>query len=265
MPRGYSRYDEAALQQQLWTPATRIGQSLLLWADCSSLSTIRQNGFGGVTNWLDKGPLGNHLVTVGSQQPPILPAGPAGRPEILTLGSNVSFNAPITAYTGTTLHGYFVVSFDGSLAASNGRLLGGVNTLGDADYSNINFFTCLRSGTSSDFTIIRGGVSGATVAMPSGLCLLEVIFDGANMWVALNGADSSKTTMTSAFNFGILLSGFDGFNSGWGGFLNETVVDVAPYSARRRGIIASYLAWKWNLGPMKHAFALNSRPPLIGD
>ena len=268
MPRGISRYDEAAFQGRLWTPAVD-GRNIDLWFDVADIITISCNA-SGVTDWKDKSGNNRNLTQgVSSQQPQFSPINFIGKPSITFDGNdklqnpsagalnvnNVTFITVIRFRTGSNVDVAIGLGPLGSAFPNQSRVLynnaGGNLSFGawandvtsgfsvDTD-GKFNLFSCIQNGTAISF--YKNGTADST--LPRTL------------------ASSPLAVSTDRINLGDSESNLDGFT----GDLAEVLVfySAQPYSYVSK--VEGYLAWKWgleaNLGST-HPFA--SRPPTIGD
>lgn len=264
MPRGISRYDEAALQGRLWTPKDS-GVSIALWLDASDLSTISY-GTSGVSEWRDKSGNNRHATQATDANRPTL--------SFIDLNNNSTIyhdgiNDVLTAnytYTGSDIT-VFIVSKALSGGGSNQRVLS-FATPTVADWSSTNtFFIGYQGGNNIRFYRALTVVVASTITTrgTGNWALHAVTKTGGTATVATNGETPvSGTTSSAGFNFTRIQTGY--VSGDYQGNLAEAIVIPSYLDQREQEKFIGYLAWKWGLVNILRApHPYYSRPPTIGD
>lgn len=267
MPRGVSRYDEAALQRRLWTP------DLLrpaLWLDATDQSTITIAT--GVSEWRDKSGNNRHLAqTASTQQPALTMNAQNGLPALTFDGSNdFMWNASVGAAGLAVVQ--IISVFRMITGGANEDLPMGVGQTSAA--SAIRTFYRANNGTTVGFASWGNDVTSSAYSYDIGGNFH--VFEVWNTQQASPnqiriGRDGSITT----YSVGGLSLTVDGFSVGslrGGAVANyysniavgEILVAYSEWSQRDRQMAEGYLGWKWGITlDALHPFA--NRPPLIGD
>lgn len=268
-PKGISLYDQAILQNRLWTPNLF---KPAIWLDASDSSTITLSG-SNVTSWNDKsGNARNLTQTTPAQQPTYQATGLNSRPTMSFDGINDSLNN--ASYQPVGAVSVFIVF---RRSQSKGTLIniqrsGGVFEVTgkfDSSYRSITFTAAGNINPAFGFNISGDGVDQNII--------LGIQHNGAtntssNFTGHVNGTTQTITTSgavgyVSEIGFSIggrpiqnILSAY------FSGQISEIVFLNSTLSTTNRQIIEGYLAWKWGLQNLliaTHPFA--NRPPLIGD
>lgn len=246
MPRGVSRYDEAALQGRLWTPEVLRPS---VWFDAADLSTLTLVS-GDASEWRDKSGNGRHVSqATAARRPTYAQLGLNGRPT-LDWGSAINNkgleNLSVSNFNPTR---YFIVAdYDGADPFNEYVGLVSHNAVVLTD-----IIVTLNSGT----TWIAGNFfhNGNPTATVTALPTISSPFV-----LASNFAHNTNRTNLFIGNDRF----FTGLTRGWRGKISEVLaIDYVPSVAQRQ-VAEGYLAWKWGITlSASHPFA--NRPPLIGD
>lgn len=270
MPRGISRLDEAQIQSRLWTPRSNIGQQLALWLDAADLSTLTLDASNKVSVWADKSGLGNNCSQATAANRLIYKptggtsAGFSGMPSLLFDASVKSFLSGNIALTSTTCFVYVVCTLN-NFTNSYGRAVSfGITTA--ADYNNNSYFNIARDGTNNNVRAERGAATTVYPVTLDSPLIIVANFDGAQQYTEGNGRDMGASAQTAALNTANYKIGQHvGGNESWSGYINEVIVDVAPFSLFRRQHFVGYLAQKWGCAPALYGtHPYRNDPPLIG-
>lgn len=264
MPRGISRYDEAAFQGRLWTPE-RSGVGIAAWFDASDLSTITY-GASGISQWRDKSGNVRHFnQSVDGNRPILTSIGLNNQSTIYQDGTDDFFNASYT-YTGTEIT-VFLVSRITSGGGTNARALSFANGT-TADWSsNDTFFIGYQGGNNIRFFRNATIVAASTITTrgTNAFAVHAITKTGGTATVSSNGeVPVSGTTSTAGFNLTYIQTGSGGDYSQ--GDFAEVIVIPSFVTETQRDVFVGYLAWKWGLVDIlraSHPFI--SRPPTIGD
>jgi len=268
MPRGISRYDEAAFQGRLWTPQVD-GKAVDLWFDIADLGRLSTDA-SGVTEWRDKSGNGRNLVqTTTTRQPAFSSTDAGGVGSIVFDGGDKLENGTAGALNITNSSFVFVIRWNTpssvDLAIGLGPLISTSPNSSRAIYSNNGAnlaFGAWANDVTSGFGIDAGGTFN----------IFTVIQSGQNISFYKNGSPDSTLPRTLAsaplavstdrVNLGNSESNLDGFS----GALSEVLVFYRAESYSYLEKIEGYLAWKWNLaGNLGAGHRFVSRPPMIGD
>lgn len=277
MPRGLSRYDEAVLQQRLWTPDL-LRPDLSFWQDAADLSTIVVAT--GVSEWRDKsGNARNFTQTTGANQPSYSGTGFLGRPGITFDGVNdnlllTGISSQITNQTHGVYWAFSRISGNSGGSGYNPTIsvfpANGTSDIGALHYiKNTN-----ARGASYPYYFQPGErsydlTSGTLYFNNSGnvMSFQANATSGATAWsVHRNGGLEGNTNGIDTPNTNndgyILASQINPLR-----FLNcvfGEVFMVQNTNARIRQLAEGYLAWKWGT-PLAASHPFVNRPPLIGD
>lgn len=247
MPRGVSRYDEAALQGRLWTPEVLRPS---VWFDAADLSTLTLVS-GDASEWRDKSGNGRHVSqATAANRPTYAVSGLNGRPA-LDWGSAINNkglrNDAVSNFNPTR---YFIVAdYDGANPFNEFAGLVAHTPFGTTADLLITNSTGTTWYTGTYFH--NGNPTATAVALPtiSSPCVAASNFaQGANRTALFIGNDRFLTGLTR----------------GWRGKISEVLaIDYVP-SVVERNRAEGYLAWKWGIAlDASHPFV--NRPPLIGD
>ena len=278
MPRGISRYDEAQLQQRLWTPDL-LWPNLSFWIDAADLSTITVVS-GGVGEWRDKSGNARHAATTVRRPALSFNVQNALSAITFTAASATKLDTPAFSIAPNRAFCSFgVVSGAGLVAPSNTypRIW---TTLGNGDAS--------AGGSTYQQGFFGGGPNNGTamlIAGGTGITQPQVTGLPTNQAVLLSGrfgtaGQSSDTSAISAFGgvsstlgsqtgtlstSGIRIGSDIGTSStsAWNSWIGEIILTTG-ISFAQSVVVEGYLAWKWGITlAASHPFA--NRPPLIGD
>ena len=276
MPRGVSRFDEAQLQQRLWTPDLLLPQ-LSFWQDAADPSTITIAT--GVSEWRDKSGNGRHFTqATGANQPSYSETGFLGRPGITFDGADdrlllTGISSQITNQT----HGvYWVFSrISGNAGGSGYNPTISIRTANGADGGALHYVK--NSGGFGASYPYFGQPTSASYDLTSGAAYQNNIGyvmsfqanapSAATGWSVRRSGTLEGTTNTistpNTNNDGYILA----HQSNPARFLNcvfAEVLMVQNMNTVLRQKVEGYLAWKWGITlAATHPFA--NRPPLIGD
>lgn len=265
MPRGISRYDEAALQGRLWTPNAI---QPLLWLDASDLSTISSPA--GISEWRDKSGNAWHASQATQANRPTheafdsgayLPPNAinTGRPAVAFDGINNFLELPSGFLHGATtlsvamlLRGGYFGNNTGIFGPSNAAAIGLEFIYFNGSYVRIN----------------AGQIFGAGLYPTTGAYSITTMQASSSQ---TSGENNGTSVLTNAFMSPVTFNGVYAIGRYAGGNyapmrVCEFLVSRGSWSSPQRLTLQGYLAWKWNmvsLLPGSHPFA--NRPPLIGD
>lgn len=272
MPRGVSQYDEARLQQRLWTP------SLLrpaLWLDAADSSTITTAT--GVSEWRDKSGNGRHFTqSVAASQPAYNPNGINGLGSISYDPTNDAlqrtpeawaFQYPITSFIvfrAAAFNGGYNSLFEFFTSA-------GPATAGWGDLINPSSRSAVYSTSTASTQPNYDGTGVATYVTNR-----TYIFTGIHANNSLVGLQNGNTdgsnsgTYTLRTNLGaspLYIGSSPMFSQYTNWQIGEVIItNNAGLSTSDRLKVEGYLAWKWGIAAdvVKSSPFVN-RPPLIGD
>ena len=273
MPRGINRYDEAQLQNRLWTP---VVLPLTLWLDAADLSTLSV-GASGVDTWRDKSGNARDATTT-VRRPAFLANAQNGLPAVnFTAASATKLDTPDFSIAPNRQFCAFAVASTAGLLSNYRRLwvAKGVNpdSLGaGATYAQ----GYMGSGANVGSAMMIAGGSGTTAPVVTGLgntapFLLTGAFGTAgaaanqNTVSANGGARQSLAAQSGALSTTGIRIGSDTGTAGgssWNSWIAE-IIFTGPIAFAMLQSIEGYLAWKWGITlAASHPFA--NRPPLIG-
>jgi hypothetical protein len=263
MPRGVSRYDEAALQRRLWTPALITTE---LWLDADDASTITVAT--GVSEFRDKSGKARHfsMATAGNQ--PLYVTNALNGRSVINFVSTDSLQTstaiPFNDLGNNTL--YLVANRTGRTGIFNVAVI-----LSRAAARTRSILPEL-TGTPSKW----GTYTSTPTPSPAGSVgttyqICELIADQAtNSYLFYQNGTSQGSAGTvnvsTVFNNGVSYLGNDQYNSWFQGNIAEVIFSDEKHSDATREIVEGYLAWKWGMQELlisSHRFV--NRPPLIGD
>jgi len=247
MPRGVNLYDEANLQQRLWTPAVLIPS---VWLDASDLSTVTITSTG-VSEWRHKTGNGVAVTNATTTKQPAYVASALNELGGIDFYADkaLRYSASVTVrfacvVTKSRLSTWY--SFHAHLDNTNGSSrIGGLRSAG-----NTGFHTDTSPGA-----VWEDGIS-KTVSTSGFSTITNPHIIGWNV----PGARGNPAS-------GVTIGNYDTGNNGGSGVEFETI--ALPYvpSTAQRQAIEGYLAWKWwgaaNTLSADHPFL--NRPPMIGD
>jgi len=269
VPRGVSRYDDARLQQQLWTP--KCTGALTARFDAGAGSFNYSGGM--ITTWGDLSPFGNNLGVSGfggSTQPDFQASGwnpgTVSKPATLWTGPSIgmSLASQISASAISVFCAFENVNTGASVLCLTGSALGGLQ------------FRLFLSAGNYYLQVVKthtAVVQTSAIALPLGFNIggtAQTSGGGSSIWT--NGAleTASGTSYTNPL---IAAIGFDyrgvsiaGPYSPYTGLMGEMLIFSKEVSSAEANAINGYLAWKWGMVsrlPAGHPF--KNRPPLIGD
>lgn len=280
MARGVSRYDEAAQQGRLWTPA-QLRPNVSFWCDASDVSTITIAT--GVSQWRDKSGNNRHFTqATAANQPSYSGTGFLGRPGITFDGVNDNLRLPgISSQITNLTHGVYWVFRRISSNTGGGGYNPTISILpsnGTSDYGALHYVKQsnnfgasypyynspalhsydLTSGTAYQNNI--GYVMSFQANAPSGATAWGIHRNGAlegntNSAYAIAAPDTRNDGYVLAHQINPLR------------YLNCVFAEllmVQNTNAMARQTVEGYLAWKWGITlDASHPYA--NRPPLIGD
>jgi hypothetical protein len=260
MARGISRYDEAAFQGRLWSPADKsIG--INAWFDAGDLSTITY-GTSGVSQWNDKSGNGFNATQATDSLRPVLKFNAYNNLSVLNFNNNPWMQTSLSA-SSTTETIFAVISVTGSATRtilgsdSDGgrqfRLAGGTDQLQFIRQAQLNL---AESGTGN--TVNKDRLTLVILEYDS--TTSQFYSDGGNLGGATTVSPSLVAGKTTRISQGA--GGLEFFI----GDIAEIIVYQAVAAKYMRQRIEGYLSWKWGFSHLlktDHPFV--SRPPLIGD
>lgn len=282
MARGVSRYDEAAQQGRLWTPA-QLRPNVSFWCDASDVSTITIAT--GVSQWRDKSGNNRHFTqATAANQPSYSGTGFLGRPGITFDGVNDNLRLPgISSQITNLTHGVYWVFrrissntggggynptisvLPASLTSDWGALhyvKQSNNLVASYPYYGAPYASAYDPTTGVAYNNASGYVMSFQANAPS----------GATAWgIHRNGALEGYTTGPNFTAFTAPNTANDGYVLAHQisplRYLNCVFAEllmVQNTNARVRQTVEGYLAWKWGIAlDASHPYA--NRPPLIGD
>lgn len=258
MPRGISRYDEAALQGRLWTPKDS-GVSMALWLDASDLSTI-SCGTSGVSEWRDKSGNNRHLTQATSANQPVYTALGLNNKNIITFGTDDYFGSLNIPNTFNILTLYFV----GNPSAINQYHNFIDRPSGNLDLPMIWIDTNNRWEINTATGLV---ITSALIGTPH---IAGFKLQTTNPTISFWGNGGLAITSNSSLPGWPNPTTFTFFNRAnsqtYQGTCAEIIWVDGNVSENDRLKIEGYLAWKWGLEAKlraEHPFVL--RPPTIGD
>lgn len=261
MPRGISRYDEAAFQKRLWTPASDRAESITAWYDGSDLSSMTF-GTSGISQWNDKSGNGWHATQATDAFRPTLNRNAYNGLSAVTFGNTLCFGTSLSASSAAEAI-FAVINVPGN---TTGTILG----------SNLSGGRQFRTETTGELGFVKQeivmlGITGAGNVHPQNrLALVYLEYNSTGNTFYLNGDILGATTFV---NPSLTAGCVTNISKGAGGIENF-VGDIAeiivcqvdnPFFNRRK--IEGYLAWKWGFADKLASRNIRylSRPPTIGD
>lgn len=269
MPRGVDLYDEALLQNRLWTPRA-IYPKVGFWYDGLNLSNFAYGT--GITTWRDIGPRASHATqATAGKQPAWTPNGPNGRPSVRFFGYGggalqCGMDIPnISGLGWSAAEAYYVWYNDNDpgLNEDNGGVLCEFGTDGAGTHEpfvNNNIYHAFCSTVRNQFDptppLTRRQISRIRSASNDWFYSLDevVIF--------------STVTNTVSFNAGTHHLGYTSAGSAYmKGYVSEAVVFGTTLSAAEASRVTAYLAWKHGMADsnLSSSNPFKNRPPVIGD
>jgi hypothetical protein len=263
MPRGVSRYDEAALQGRLWTPALMTTE---LWLDADDVSTITIAT--GVSEFRDKSGKARHFSMAATAAQPLSVSNALNGRNVINFVSTDSLQnstaIPFNDLGNNSL--YLVANRTGRTASFNVAVI-----LSRANARTRSILTEFP-GTPPKW----GTYAAAPAASPAGSVgaeyqICELIADQAtDAYLFYQNGISQGSSATgivnknTVFNNGVSFLGNDQYGSWFQGNIAEVVFCDEKHSDAVRELVEGYLSWKWGISLVaSHRFA--NRPPLIGD
>ena len=272
MPRGVSRYDEAQLQQRLWTP------DLLrpaLWLDAADQSTITVAT--GVSEWRDKSGNNRHFTqSVAASQPAYNRDGINGLASIRFDGTAKAlqrtpeawaFQYPVTAFIV-----FRAAAFNGGYnALFEFYTIAGQATAGWGDLINPSSRSAIYATNTAGSQNNYDGTGGLTYVTNR-----TYIFTGTHQNNSLAGFQNSRPdgsnsgTYTLRTNLGtspLSIGSSPIFSRYTNWQIGEVIItNNAALSTSDRLEVEGYLAWKWGIAAdVVTSSPFVNRPPLIGD
>lgn len=259
MPRGVSLYDEARLQQRLWTPGLDVIRTGL-WLNANTRITVVS---GAVSQWNDTGDKWSFTQSNASLRPLYSSTGWNGTPAVNVTAANqvlvgTATFTPLVGASGFT-------TFALARHTATGWLWEQGNVTPGARHGFAIISNTLYGVINAEAT------TGAIPAATNNLLVWR--FDGAaatKSTLRLNGANLASggiTATATTTNAGALNIGFGVDPNTFLGFMPELM--ILPYAADDALIqkIEGFLAWqggqRFQSLSASHPFA--NRPPLIGD
>lgn len=269
MPRGISRYDEAALQSRLWSPEQLRPK---VWLDSQSPGafTIVSSA---ISQWNDKSGNGNHATQTTAGRRPVIADNainslPAvrfdGTDDWMKITGCTFAQSPFSFYMVhalRSLRNMWPVLWGESSGSTTGTFGVGINngTLGNQiAIHGLGVQTVSSDLTSGTVPRILAWLSAGIV---SGGCTATIRRSGtpANSAVTISSGLVAGADITIAAE-----------REGAGSITNSDMGEVLQFSEqhslREAQLVEGYLAWRWGMVsdlPASHPFA--NRPPLIGD
>lgn len=263
MPSGVDRYDEAARQGRLWTPAEWRGtKKLVAWfmADDSPITYATE-----VSNWGDKSGNNNHaLQGTAAFEVGFDPIGwkAPGRNmrAIVPNGSNEAF-ALTSALTYSGANGM------STHAAVHQNGVAAVRSI----HAGLTQAAQLRFSASATpvVQIVRSLqllIQASTATVPAGYNVIGM--DAATNYSAIwiNGSREVQTSVDPAFTDIAYLFTNGGGVEFFGGPVAEIVIANTKLSFDEQIRLSGYLSWRCGtVGNLAASHPFKNRPPLIGD
>jgi hypothetical protein len=259
MPRGISRYDEAALQQRLWTPADK-SISAAAWFDGADLSTISY-GTSGVSQWNDKSGNGLHATQATDGNRPTLKFNVYNGLSAVTFASGKWMDSSLSASSGSEsifaviqVTGFSTRTILG--ADSSGGRQFRTETTGQLGFIKQEVVSLAQSGTGNNHATDR-------------LTLVCLEYDGTtSRFLSDGGALGSSVSVTPNLTAGktTKISRGAGGIEYFVGDIAEIIVCQSVLPGHIRQKVEGYLVWKWGFADklrVDHRYL--SRPPTSGD
>ncbi len=259
MPRGISRYDEAALQGRLWTPADK-SISLGVWFDGADLSSI-SHGTSGISQWNDKSGNNLHATQATDANRPTLKVNAYNGLPALTFGNNKWLGSSLSASSASEAI-FAVINSGGGVT---GTMLG-------ADSAGGRQF---RTESSNQLGFIKQSVVSLSTTGAGNLfnlnrlTLVYLEYNSTGNTFYSDGAILGTTTFVNpsltAGKTTMISRGSDGLE-----FFSGDIAEIIVFQGDLRGFlrqkIEGYLAYKWGFADkLKADHRYLSRPPMIGD
>ena len=260
MPRGISRFDEAAFQQRLWTPASDRAESITAWFDGADLSSMTF-GTSGISQWNDKSGNGWHATQATDANRPTLKRDVYNSLSAVTFNNGLWLGSSLSASSASEA----IFAVIKTSASVTGTILG----------SNVSGGRQFRTESVDQLGFIKQeivslGQSGAgNLYNKNRLTLVYLEYNSTGNTFYSDGAILGTTTLVNPS----LTAGCTTTISKGAGGIENFVGDIAeivvcqvdnPFFNRRK--IEGYLAWKWGFADkLKGDHRYLSRPPMIGD
>lgn len=275
MPRGYSRYDEASLQQRLWTPDL-LRPNLSFWQDAADTSTITIQT--GVSQWRDKSGNGrNFIQNTAGNQPTYSEREFLGRPGITFDGATDDLRlTSIASLIGNQTHGLYWVFFRRGAGTGSDAYRPSISVWpsnGSADMGALHYVKNNNNlGASYPYFANPGShsydlSSGTAYAnLVPNIMAFQSNVTGWGVWRSgtLEGTTNGISTPNSNNAGYVLGKQINVFRVS--SITIGEVMMVQNVNTRVRQIIEGYLAWKWGMvDRLASSHPFINRPPLIGD
>ncbi len=250
MPKGTSRYDEAALQGRLWTPRCLPPR---IWCEAADGSSVVLST--GVSTWNNRGTSTTSIAqATGANQPAYSPADQS-------LACGVSKYFDLSAITMLGRSAFVVVKMSSSTSDYRALMFDG----------QISRYPMIFNTGTTTFGIWNGSfqTSGYSLAASTkGILYTEATNNGgSSVWSQTINGQALAVTVSNLNDVQPNRLFGDGASRPSGDISEFIYTDLL--STRDRQLFEGYLAWKWwdRLGqvnplPGTHPFKLN--PPLIG-
>lgn len=259
MPRGISRYDEAAFQGRLWTPE-RSDIQIAAWFDASDLSTITY-GTSGISQWSDKSGKNNHATQTTDANRPTLTTYSLIQKTVISFSGTQSFSSGLSASSASESIFAVVQSSGGST-----QTILGASSVGGRQF---------RIESSNELGFIRQNLANLAFSGAGNLfqtdkyTLIQLQYDGTTSQFYQNGNILGGPTTVSPSLTASLTTLIGQGASGverWVGQIAEIISVQSVLSEKNRRTIEGYLSWKWDLlYLLSSSHPYISRPPTIGD
>lgn len=267
MPRGVSRYDEAARQGRLWTPAElRADGSLYLWLDASDFSTLTLDSSNGCSQWNDKSGRGKHATQATAVNRPIYDY--AQRALTWTDNNTAIFlDSTLQAGDVADWYGMFLLTRASSVVPFSAAISWRSGGPWQIILSDALGTSWSLNNADQTYPYSFGGVytSGELV------CIVYTVRSSSSGSYFKNGqytANITNTGMTALSGTATLRIGGDqGFSTRyWGGKIYECGIVKGGMTDAMCRKLSAYLMWKYGAqSTLSGENPYSSRPPLIGD
>jgi hypothetical protein len=259
MPRGISRYDEAAFQGRLWTPADK-SISLGVWFDGADLSSI-SHGTSGISQWNDKSGNNLHATQATDANRPTLKVNAYNGLSAVTFGNSLWLGSSLSASSASEA----IFAVINTSASVTGTILG-------ADSSGGRQF---RTESTDQLGFIKqeivnlGSTGAGNTFNKNRLTLVYLEYNSTGNTFYSDGAILGTTTFV---NPSLTAGKTTTISKGAGGIENFVgdIAEIIVFQGDLRGFlrqkIEGYLAYKWGFADkLKADHRYLSRPPMIGD
>jgi hypothetical protein len=289
MPRGVNVYDEAILQNRLWTPSVLRSA---LWLDANDLSTISVAT--GISEWRDKsGNARNFSQGTGAVQPSFTPSGLNGR-NVLSYNGSQYLTSVSTVGTWNFLHNtngssvfgvwqagnvsdpnaiYTFLGNNAALSANTGYYIvydDRVSSLRN-DVALVQISRGVSGQTAVNNATANGGHPANTPVLISHICIPSQGIAANRSFLRINQSLTQGNTATNApvstdASFALQIGACGNNTLPMVGYIAEIVVFNSIVTDIVRQQIEGYLAHKWGLqNSLVASHPFRNRPPMIGD